>query len=70
MRVDMEPSTTTKLLVPFVLTPVTVFTRQQVLPTMLRPGSMMMVNPSSFTSPLIVSISSLHNEVRIRELSF
>ena len=60
MSVDMDPSTTMKCLLPFVLTPVTVLTRHEVVATMLRPGSMIIVRLSSLMLSLTVSISSLH----------
>lgn len=59
MRDDMEPSTTMKCLLPLVLTPVTVLTSAEVLPTMERPGSMMIVSPSSVASLRMVSSSCL-----------
>lgn len=40
MSSDMEPSTTMKFLLPFVLTPVTVLTNAEDVATMDRPGSM------------------------------
>ena len=49
MSALMEPSTTTKFLLPLVLTPVTVFTSAAALPTMERPGSRIMVRPRSAT---------------------
>ena len=51
-----------KFVLPFVLTPVTVLTRQPVLATMLRPGSRMTVRPSSATLSRTVSIKSLQQE--------
>ena len=59
MIVDMEPSTTMKFLFPFVFTPVTVLTRAEVVATMDRPGSMMIVSSSSLIPARTVSISSL-----------
>lgn len=55
----MEPSITTKFLVPLVFVPVTWFTSTPELPIMDLPGSMMRVKPSPATVPLIVSIKSL-----------
>lgn len=54
----MEPSTTKKSLLPFVLVPVTLHTSAPALATMLRPGSMIMVSPSSSMAPRTALIRS------------
>lgn len=55
----MEPSITTKFLLPLVLTPVTVLTSAALVATMERPGSIMMVRPRSCTRSRTVSIRSM-----------
>ena len=49
---------TMKFLLPFALTPVTVLTSAALVATIDLPGSMMIVNPRSSTTPRMVSIKS------------
>ena len=58
MREDMDPSMTMKSLLPLVLVPVTLQTSAPAFATMDRPGSMMMVKPSSSMAPLTAPIRS------------
>ena len=58
INADIEPSMTIKFLLPLALTPVTVLTSAALVATMDLPGSMMIVNPRSSTTPRMVSIKS------------